>query len=47
MFTWLHSSSPPQHIANVTEGEVNTPDKLRTIHGLAQRRYRPNLLNAS
>lgn len=29
MFVWLHSSSPPQHIANVHEVEVSTAAKLR------------------
>ena len=28
MMVWLHSSSPPQHIANVQEGEVSTASKL-------------------
>lgn len=39
MLVWLHSSSPPQHIANVTEHEVATSAKLRTyMEGVNERR---------
>lgn len=29
MFVWLHTSSPPQHIANVPEADVSTAAKLK------------------
>ena len=29
LYVWLHTNSPPQHIANVLEGEVNTTAKLK------------------
>lgn len=30
MYVWLHSASPPQHIATVSEGDVPTAAALRT-----------------
>lgn len=29
MFVWLVTNSPPQHIAHVPEGDVNTATKLK------------------
>lgn len=31
MMVWLHSLSPPQHIANVPEAQISTEEKLRTF----------------
>ena len=30
LFVWIHTNSPPQHIAHVLESEVNTAAKLKT-----------------